>query len=280
MSGFSPEWLALREPVDHRSRDGALTARLAAHLAGSGAVHVVDLGCGAGSNIRATSPVLGAEQHWTLVDYDPRLIAAARRTLAAWADRAATQGDDLLLEHGGRRLRVAFRQADLVRDLEAVLEAPSHLVTASALFDLCSAPFLRRLAATVSARRAAFYTVLTYDGRQSWAPAHAADAAMIAAFHRHQATDKGFGPAAGPEAPAVLAAAFRDEGYAVEEGDSPWRLGAGDSRLVGDLVDGYADAVVETGALPLARIADWRALPRTAAVVGHVDTLAMPPRCP
>lgn len=277
MSGFSPEWLALREPVDHRSRDGALAERLAAHLAGRGPVRVVDLGCGAGSNIRATSARLGSEQHWTLVDYDPRLIAAARRTLVAWADRATAEGDGLLLEQGGRRLHVIFRQADLVRDLEAVLDAAAHLVTASALFDLCSAPFLHRLAGAVAARRAAFYTVLTYDGRQSWTPAHAADTAMIAAFHRHQATDKGFGPAAGPQAPAILAAAFRDQGCPVEEGDSPWRLGPGDARLVADLVAGYADAVGETGEVPAARIAEWRALPRTGAVVGHLDTLALPP---
>ena len=68
MSGFSPDWLALREPVDHRSRDAATAARLTEHFAGRQTVSVVDLGCGAGSNIRATYRLLPSAQAWTLVD--------------------------------------------------------------------------------------------------------------------------------------------------------------------------------------------------------------------
>lgn len=276
MSGFSAEWLALREPVDHRSRDALLARRLARHLGGREVVRVVDLGCGAGSNIRATSALLGPVQHWTLVDYDPALIGAARRTLTAWADAAEAAGEGLILAKGGRTLHVTFRRADLVADLEAVVGARPDLVTASALFDLCSAPFLDRLADAVVASRAAFYTVLTYDGRQSWTPPHGADAAMLAAFHAHQASDKGFGLAAGPAAPAVLARAFRRHGWSVEEGDSPWLLDAADGALVADLATGFADAVAETGRIAAGDLAQWRAVPRTGAIVGHLDTLATP----
>ena len=46
-----------------------------------GPITVVDLGCGTGSNLRATAPLLGPEQHWTLVDYEPG--AARRRGRAA-----------------------------------------------------------------------------------------------------------------------------------------------------------------------------------------------------
>ena len=93
MSGFSPEWLALREPADHRARDGLLSMALADRLQSKPIVRVVDLGCGSGSNIRATYATLGREQHWTLVDYDARLLAAARATLSRWADSAVADGD-------------------------------------------------------------------------------------------------------------------------------------------------------------------------------------------
>lgn len=277
MSGFSPEWLALREPVDHRSRDPGLARRLGAARGARQSLRVVDLGCGAGSNIRATSRLLGPEQHWTLVDYDARLLDAARHTLAGWGDTAETQGDALRLGKEGRRIHVTFRQCDLMRDLDAALVDGPDLVTASALFDLCSAPFIERLASAVSARRCAFYTVLTYDGRQAWTPAHPADGAMTAAFHHHQTSDKGFGAAAGPGAPAALAAAFRNRGYAVHEGDSPWRLAGPDAPLVADLASGYAAAVGETGLVAADVIADWSRVTRTGAVVGHLDTLALPP---
>lgn len=280
MSGFSPDWLALREPVDHRSRDAALAKRVTQLFANRPQVSVVDLGCGAGSNIRATYKLLPAKQTWTLVDYDARLLAVARERLAAWADSCTVAGDRLDLVKDGQRLLVGFRQADLTKDLAGALGAAPDLgpdlVTASALFDLCSEPFIATFAKAVVSRKAAFYTVLTYDGVQTWTPAHAADAAMAAAFHAHQKTDKGFGPSAGPDAPGALARAFRAEGAEVFEGNSPWLLGAADQTLINDLATGFADAVAEHGTVPAAVIAAWRAQKRTGAVVGHRDTLAVP----
>ena len=275
MSGFSPEWLALREPVDHRSRNRDLAARLTAQLAGRAAIRVVDLGCGTGSNIRATSALLGATQHWTLVDYDARLLAAARAALLGWADRTVSSSETLVLEKAGSTLHIAFRQTDLNTDLDAALGDSPDLVTASAFFDLCSEAFLRTLAAALAARRAHFYTVLTYDGGQRWTPAHPADAAMAAAFHAHQSTDKGFGRAAGPGAPAALARALTACSYRVEEADSPWVLDAGEHSLIRDLASGFADAVAETADVPAATLTDWLRIDRTAAIVGHTDTLAL-----
>lgn len=276
MSGFSPEWLALREGVDHRSRDAAMLVKVASALAGKYEPRIVDLGCGSGSNLRATAPRLGNRQSWTLVDNDPRLIAAAREALVAWADRAETAPDHIVLHRAGKVVRVAFRQADLSRDLEFALGDAPDLVTASALFDLCSAEFIARFAKVVAGLRARFYTVLTYDGVQRWTPPHEADAAMREAFHAHQMTDKGFGRSAGPEAPRRLADAFRAAGYSVEEADTPWVLGVDDARLVGELQKGFAGAVAETGKVPAGSIAAWSALKRTGATVGHTDTLALP----
>ncbi len=85
---FSPEWLALREPVDHRSVNHDVADAVAAHFADLPHVSIVDLGAGAGSNLRGSFRLFGDSQHWTLVDYDERLLAAARERLAAWADEA------------------------------------------------------------------------------------------------------------------------------------------------------------------------------------------------
>ena len=276
MSGFSPEWLSLREPSDHRARDAMLGLKLADRLQKRGSIAVTDLGCGTGSNIRATYALLGPEQHWTLVDHDAKLLAAARTHLTAWAERATPHGDRLELVKSGKRLTVAFQQADLVAHLDEALGERPDLVTASALFDLCSAPFIARFAKAVVARKAAFYTVLTYNGIQKWTPAHAADAAMLDAFHAHQMTDKGFGPSAGPAAPRALATAFKANGYAVHEGDSPWLLGRSDQALIDELVPGFAGAVAETGSVPAPKLAEWHAVKRHGAEVGHTDTLAVP----
>jgi SAM-dependent methyltransferase len=276
MSGFSPEWLALREPVDHRSRNAELAAALTARFQQRNSVTVVDLGCGTGSNLRATARLLPDAQSWTLVDYDERLLEAARNTLARWADASLVSGDQLALTKGSQQISVQFRRADLNAELEAVLGGKPDLVTASALFDLCSPGFIKTFARAVAGCGATFYTVLTYNGIQRWAPRQPSDNAMMAAFHAHQVTDKGFGPSAGPTAPAHIADAFRLAGYSVLEGDSPWLLGAQDQALVSDLASGFAGAVRETGAVDAKSVDAWARIVRTGAEVGHTDTLAFP----
>jgi SAM-dependent methyltransferase len=277
MSGFSAEWLALREPVDHRSRDRALATELARHLASNAEPSIVDLGCGTGSNLRATAPLLGPRQRWTLVDYDPHLLDEARDRLSAWADEAQMDGSTLTLARSGKLLAVTFRQADLSADLEHALGGACDLVTASALFDLCSPAFIAHFAEVLAGRGTCFYTTLTYDGVQTWSPSHPADDAMRRAFLAHQKTDKGLGAAAGADAPDELKTSLRAAGFRVQEGLSPWRLGASDTRLIAELATGFADAVSETSVVAQDVVRDWLKVSREAAVVGHRDTLAILP---
>ncbi|MGQ3354797.1 MAG: SAM-dependent methyltransferase [Phreatobacter sp.] len=275
---FSPEWLALREPADHAARSAGLMARLGRHFAGREPISVVDLGCGAGSNLRGTFAALPDAQDWRLVDYDPALLAAARERLAAWADDARAEGDRLLLRKDGKSLSVAFHQADLNRDLQAALPEGADLVTAAALFDLVSPAWIDGFVAVLAARGLPLYTVLTYDGTERWDPPHPADAAMLAAFHAHQSTDKGFGPAAGPKATGAMAKTFAAAGYDVERAPSPWVLGPAFADLARELVTGFAGAVRETGRVSGAEIDAWLTA-RLAGVtchVGHEDLFAIP----
>jgi SAM-dependent methyltransferase len=276
VSGFDASWLDLREPADHRSRNDELARLLTRHLGRRPTIEVLDLGCGTGSNLRATAPLLGPEQTWTLVDYDARLLDAAVTRLAKWAGDWERKKDKLILKKSGRTITVRFRRADLVNDFESVFATPADLVTGSALFDLASGDFIAEVAAEVVRRRAAFYTVLTYNGVQRWTPKHPADAEMAAAFRAHQVTDKGFGPAAGPMAPQLLATAFDAAGYSLSEADSTWRLEEADDALIQALIPGFVGAVRETEKVPEPTLADWLKPTRTGALVGHTDTLALP----
>jgi SAM-dependent methyltransferase len=283
MSGFSASWLALRESADHRSRNAELARRVAGRFDKTPTLRVIDLGSGTGSNLRATAPLLGLNQEWTLVDYDPALLEEAARALTAWADDAKAIGDSLVLVKGGATIGVSFRIADLNLELETVLEKKPDLVTASALFDLISEGWMARFAGAVAQSGASFYTVLTYDGRDEFAPAHALDAAVISAFATHQTRDKGFGPAAGPKAAAALADAFRMAGYQVETGSSPWLLESDDNALVQELLGGLANAVGETALVAAEELKAWLAFRKAAAVgkgarlvTGHTDILAYP----
>ncbi len=281
MSDFSADWLHLREPVDLRSRNADLAARLRAVFATHSHVRVIDLGCGTGANLRATAhllgPKIGSVQEWLLVDHNPALLSRAAIVLAAWADTATTHGNDLRLLKSGMTITVRFREADLMHELDDILDAGVDLLTASAFFDLASPEFIRIAAAGAARHKAAFYTVLTFNGAQSWVPVHEADDKINEAFNAHQQGDKGLGAASGGAAPEYLSQAFKTLCYNVVAGDSPWHVGENDQDLARQLNDGVAAAALETGRVDAAVISAWQTTPRKGVCVGHTDTLALPP---
>ncbi|MEE4299000.1 MAG: class I SAM-dependent methyltransferase, partial [Pseudomonadales bacterium] len=202
--GFSAAWLALREGADRAARDAALARRAAA--AAGPAPLIVDLGSGTGATRRALAPLLPASARWRFVDNDAALLAQA----------GAEAGE-----------RAELVEADLA-DLDALPLEDATLVTASALLDLVPEHWVTALARRL---HGPFYAALSYDGVMHWTPEDPEDAAVSAAFDRHQHGDKGLGPALGPEAAERTRAAFEAAGFTVELAQSPWRLGPADAAL-------------------------------------------------
>jgi hypothetical protein len=168
---------------------------------------------------------------------------------------------------------VEFRRADLARS-HSCAGPNANLVTASALFDLASAgssPF----AAAVAAAKSAFYTVLTYDGDQRWTPEHTPRHSAGGGLPHPPEARQGLRPGCGPGCAGRVERSFQRPATSCP-GDSAWRLGAGDEALIAELAAGCPGGR-ETGLVDAPTIADWRAVSRTAAVVGHADTLALPP---
>jgi SAM-dependent methyltransferase len=277
---FSADWLALREPADHAALNPEVRATLARRFQNHKSISVIDLGCGAGSNLRGTWAALPRLQNWTLVDYDPKLLAAARDRLLEWADNGGPSGDGLLLTKGDKAINVSFRQADLSSGRLVSLFADADLVTAAALFDLVSVPRIEDIAGAIVQRGQSFFTVLTYDGHTRWQPAHPADTNIRNAFNGHQKSDKGFGPAAGPGGTSALAKAFYGRGYRVLRGTSPWIVDDKYGTLRLELDRGFAAAARDTGLVPEAEIESWLKGRETAAgavsIIGHEDLLAIP----
>jgi len=279
MSGFSTDWLDLREEADQRARDAPLESRLSAHFAGREALQIIDMGCGTGANARALATHLPRIQHWRFVDNDPALLAAARARMADWGAAAGTPQGDLHMQVQNKQLNITFEQADLSGDLSAIIRQTDDLITAAAFFDLVSADWIARFAEAVASRRGVFYTALIYDGEEVWMPAHESDLAVLAAFHAHQRGDKGFGCAAGPDAADLLIRRFAEADYHVYAAPSPWRLGAPDTALIGTLAEGTAKAALATGLIDNATAEAWREARASAdaAIIGHIDILALPP---
>ncbi len=197
MSGFSPDWLKLREGADHRARNPELLAKLVAYFADRADIFVTDLGTGTGSNLRAIAPHLSLRQQWMLTDHDPQLLTAACEAVAVWADSSRPTASGLVASKNGRSLLIELKQVDLAADPSPWREAKPDLITAAALFDLVSAEWIERFINVLTPARLPFYTALTHSHVAEWSPLHPSDTVMRAAFERHFSRDKGFGPSVG-----------------------------------------------------------------------------------
>lgn len=279
MSGFDARWLDLREPADHAARSGIVLAAVAETFRERDHVAVADLGSGSGSTLRALSSHLGPSQHWTLIDNDPALLAHARERLAAWADAAAEESGALILRRGPARIAVRTELVDLGADPLPASAVSADLVTASALFDLVAEAWLDRFMGRLVASGRPLYAALNYEGENRFAPPHPLDEAIVAAFNRHQTTDKGFGAALGPSAAMTLGWLAKRAGFSVRMGGSVWRLGPGERALAAELVSGIARAVAELPDAPdgLDGWLAFRLAGQGEIEVDHVDVLLTPP---
>lgn len=276
MTGFSPEWLALREPADRAARNAEVLAACARAFAGRDALVICDMGAGTGASVRALADLLPNRQDWILVDHDPRNLAGALTALAAWADRAARESGQEVIYRGARRIGLRALHRDFAAD-PAPWPAETGLVTASALLDLPSYAWIDAFVAKLEARRLPALITLTVDGLMTADPAHELDQDVFAAFRRHQSGDKGFGPSAGADAALYLEQSLRAAGYKLECGGSPWVVGRGSPELLRELLTGIAGAARETGVVKDSALDRWLADRRTRTstlTIGHRDVFA------
>jgi hypothetical protein len=306
MTGFSADWLALREPFDACARATAWpmlgpladAVRTAASLPASAPLRVLDLACGSGANLRALAPRLGGAQHWHIVDHDPALLGAVPQAMARWADdHDGYRLDTSRPDDAGLRIEGPGFSAEWVTDCADLGNGPAgtsigqaHLVTTSALLDLVSANWVENLVRQASGTGAAVLCALTVDGRIAWDPPDATDAAVQQLFALHQLRDKGFGPALGSSAAAHAASCLTAAGYTVVQARSDWVIDAGNGQpqsaaMLTAMISGMASAATAQQPDAAAMLQAWQTrrvalIDHTQLRVGHIDLMAVPARRP
>ncbi len=267
---FDAHWLHQRADADAAARAEGPYRALAAWAGGvTSPLRCVDLGCGLGANAAWLAPRLPGPQHWLLVDHDAALLAEADRRM--------------LTDSTGQPTDTETLRADLTDDLTC-LTRDAHLITAAALLDLVSPAWIDRLVSACRSNNAAACFALTYDGHfTSETPDDPDEHRVRTAFNNDQRRDKGFGPALGPDAALYAARAFREAGYRIRLGRSPWRLGPEAAALQRALIEGKAEAARNAAPENQPAIDRW-ARRRHQAIdagtarlrVGHLDLFAAP----
>jgi SAM-dependent methyltransferase len=294
--GFSADWLGLREAFDSEARDVAaqqlrLVDRLQRWRAGMiRPWHVIDLGCGTGSNLRWLAPRLGGAQQWLAVDHDAALLNAWPAVFDATGTPLVNASGDLeKVAHWpspSAPVQIVRRQMDLAEHLEALPWQHADLVTGSALIDLVGQPWLKRLVTCCIASQASVLLTLSVDGRHLWEPADRDDQWVSRAFASHQQRDKGFGPALGARAVPALVQLLREAGYRVFQARSDWRVHARQraqgQALMDAMAEGMSQAVQQQKPVAAERARAWQARRQAGSwqaqlTVGHIDVLALPP---
>lgn len=256
MSGFSADWLALREPFDHAARATAVTDFVRAGLWAKRPLVIADLGAGTGSNVRYLAPRLPEGQVWRLYDNDERLLHVAKGNCPVRVDTHFTG----------------------LRGFDWALIDDYAMVTASALIDLVSDSWLAYALEAIRVRRMPVLFALNYDGRVELTPSDPDDRWVIDLFNAHQRTDKGFGAGLGPLSGARIADRLRMLTYEVVSAKSDWIVGPDDRELQRQLIAGWAGASIEMLPTDADRVLAWQAR-RLALVesgvsrmlVGHDD---------
>jgi hypothetical protein len=117
---------------------------------------------------------------------------------------------------------------------------------------------------------------LTYDGTEKWSPPDIIDIDILKAFHQHQITDKGFGPALGPAATVHMQSVLQDYHFNTVCAASPWTMDHRDRDLIEQLAIGTARAVREIDTIPTDILENWLQNRRQAnsCKIGHIDLFA------
>jgi hypothetical protein len=265
----SPRWLDLREDADAAARARELVGHLRHSLPAGGRREIHDLACGSGAMGRWLAPRLAGPQHWVLHDRDEDLLALAATAVPAPAA-------------DGAPVTVETRSSDITRLARDDL-AGASLVTASALLDLLTADELDALVHLCAAARCPVLLTLSVTGRVRLLPPDPLDVRVAAAFDSHQRRKTPRGRLLGPDAVEAAAEGFRRLGLDVVVRPSPWRLGAGDTGLAVEWLEGWIGAACEQEPALAADAELYRRrrlreaeTGRLDVTVGHADLLVLP----
>ncbi len=266
MSGFSAEWLALREPYDLAARNATVLDAVATAFTEQASISVVDLACGTGATLRAIGPHLPPRQTWRLVDNDLSLLAKASALGRPPHVTVIAKPVDLVARSRARARRPARSRDHLGAARPRVGANGSIASWSRRRRGGCRSMPRSAMTAGPSSSRPACSTA------SSW-PASTPISAPTRASVRRSGRPRRRAPSSGSSMSAIRSS----------KGRSDWIFGPDDRAMQDALFAGWAEVAALTTRLSSDEIDGWLAQRRADLAagrshlrVGHVDIFARP----
>ena len=140
---------------------------------------------------------------------------------------------------------------------------------------------MKLMTAVVAAAAVCF--ALTYNGNIQFSSPLGMDERVRQLINAHQLTDKGFGPALGPEAVTRAGIVFEKLRFELKLASSDWVIGRSESELCTQLCEGWVQAATQVSPQDSAALLLWHESRRhlfkhnnATVTVGHTDLVGWP----
>lgn len=274
---FTVKWLNERFLFDVAARNKVVETQLKTHFKDKKSLRIVDIGSGSGNNFKHLSLCFEQNQHWTLVEHDPRLCKAAVTLLA---DHGRMRGYDvaqnefsLSMLKGEHRIVVETIQINLLEVAQHINLNEVDLVSDSAVFDLFSLKQYQSFVQKVFKAGACIHSVLNYMG-MSFRPMKKHDQQMIDLYEKHMLRPQEFGQGMGSKSGRIMHQHLKEIDALAASGISSWQIESGAISMQTQLIDFMEEAIPELdlSVEEKAHFEEW--LPEKRAMIAD-ETLAI-----
>lgn len=247
-TGFNIQWLKERFAFDSQARNLEVEQACLELLNSDKEVNILDLGAGSGSSFLYLSEKISQSQHWTFVELNSDLAAAALERIVKSATRQnwiVEQSDkSLSMNNGSKFVTIEVIQGSFL-ELENLVDLRKFdLATAAAVLDLLSRPMLEDLLKKLSFAQVPLLSTINYAG-MAFEPVGPDDKKYVALYGMHMQREQAFGHTLGPDCTDAMLRFCDERKQKAMSGKSNWVVNPEAIKMHQFLLDYMSNAIPE-----------------------------------
>ena len=287
-TSFNIQWLKERFAFDCQARNQEVEQACLQLLNSKKEINILDLGAGSGSSFLYLSEKIPQSQHWTFVELNGELAAAALERIAENAGQQNLKIErpdkKLSLKRGNKVITIEVIQGSFL-ELEELVDLRKYdLATAAAVLDLLTRPMLEDLLKKLAYVQVPLLATINYAG-MAFDPVDPADKKYVDLYGMHMQREQAFGQTLGPDCTDAMLRFCDARNQKAMSGKSNWLVNPEATTMHRFLLEYMSSAIPEMladepgGALFNKWLKEKQVLveqQRLSTRVFHFDVLVLP----